>query len=342
MKHNNLNRVKEVIDQSHKIVITTHVNPDGDGISSELALYLYLKKLGKKAAVVNRDPVPDIFSFLPAADEIHVSEKIPFEPDLLIITDCGEMERTGLQWDGSHMSKVAVIDHHLTNNHTGELNLLDSEASATGELVYDLIREMEKDGPVQMDLPIATCLYTSIFADTGSFRYSNSTPKAFSIASHLVSFGVNPWHVAEQVYESRSFSSLKLLGLFLKTLGVSEKGRFAWGTIRKEYLLKTGTRDEHTDGFVNYPRSIKGVEVAILFRENNENKVKVSMRSKGKVNVAAIAEQFGGGGHHNAAGCVMNGTLEEAQGRVLQIIADSLQDEVPDEYGTEVVGKREN
>ena len=289
MKNNNLGRVKEILKQSQRVVITTHINPDGDGISSELALYLFLKKMDKEVMIVNRDPIPEIFEFLPASDEIHVAETLPMNPDLIIVTDCGGLDRAGLNPEVGHNTQVVVIDHHLTNDHTGGVNLLDPKASATGELVYYLIKDMEEEGHGQLDYPIALCLYTSIFTDTGSFRYSNTSPEALAIASTLVSYGVNSWTVAEHVYESRSYGTLKLMGLFLKTLAVSQKGLFAWGTILKKAMQITGTRDEHTDGFVNYPRSIKNVEVGILFREMNGESIKVSMRSKGKINVAALA-----------------------------------------------------
>ncbi|NOY53845.1 MAG: bifunctional oligoribonuclease/PAP phosphatase NrnA, partial [Deltaproteobacteria bacterium] len=187
---------------------------------------------------------------------------------------------------------------------------------------------MEEQGTVTLDFSMALCLYTSIFTDTGSFRYSNTTPQAMAFASELLAYGVDSWMVAEQVYESKSFPVLKLTGTFLESLGVSRRGRFAWGIIRQADLKATGTREEHTDGFVNYPRSIRGVEVAILFREVSGTSVKISMRSKGKVNVAAVAEKFGGGGHHNAAGCVLEGTLPEVTRRVLEIVGDSLDDEV--------------
>jgi len=326
--------IKEVIQvllASRRILITTHVNPDGDGISSELALYHYLKRLGKEVAVINRDPVPDIFDFLPGVDEIRIDSHPSFQPDLILIMDCGGLERTGLQTESTNHSMIVVIDHHLTNDHSGAVNLLDPKASATGELVYLLLRQMEEEGRGDLDYTVALCLYTSIFTDTGSFRYSNTSPKALSIASKLVSYGINSWTVAEHVYESKSFATLKLMGSFLESLGVSRKGRFAWGTIRMDDYRKTGAREEHTDGFVNFPRSIKGVEVALLFRELNADGIKISLRSKGKINVAAIAEKFGGGGHHNAAGCILKGSLEEGKKRVLQIVAESLNDEVPEE-----------
>lgn len=338
MKKGNLSRVKEVLLKSRNIVITTHVNPDGDGISSELALYLFLRKLGKQVMIINKDPIPEMFAFLPAVDEIRVSEQILIHPDLVIVTDCGGLERTGLKIPENYDPMVIVIDHHLTNDQNGEINLLDQEASATGELIYHLIKAMETDCPAKMDYPIALCLYTSIFTDTGSFRYSNTTSEALEVASKLLSYGINSWTVAEQVYESRPYATLRLLGRFLQTLGISRKGRFAWGSIVKEDFQITGTREEHTEGLVNYPRSIRGVEVSVFFREMDTDLVKISMRSKGEVNVAAIAEKFGGGGHHNAAGCIMKGSLREVRKKVLRIVSESLQDDVPEEDSVEVCG----
>jgi len=329
MKRGNLERVSQVLMDAHRILLTTHVNPDGDGLSSELALARFLDQSGKEVRFVNRDPVPEIFAFLPGADRIERSDRLPRDADVVVVLDCGGLERSGLKIEAGTEPEpqVVVIDHHLTDDHDGEINLLDSKASATGELVYQLLRAMERQGTVRLDFSMALCLYTSIFTDTGSFRYSNTTPQAMAFASELLAYGVDTWMVAEQVYESKSFPVLKLTGTFLASLGVSRQGRFAWGTIRLADLEKTGTREEHTDGFVNFPRSIRGVEVALLFREVPGTSVKISMRSKGKVNVAAVAEKFGGGGHHNAAGCVLDGTLYEVTGRVLKIVGDSLDDE---------------
>jgi phosphoesterase RecJ-like protein len=326
MKKGKLERIKEIINKSRRVLITTHINPDGDGIASELALAHFLRKLGKEVVVANRDPVPGIFAFLPGSDLIDVDVRPAIDPDLILVVDCGGLERTGLEVKVGNASTIIVIDHHLTNDQNGQVNLVDHDASATGELVYGLLRELEKDGIAEIDHSIALCLYTSIFTDTGSFRYSNTTPRALSVASDLVAYGIDTWMVAEEVYESKSFPVLKLLGIYLSTLDVSEKGNFAWGTIHLDFFEKTGTQEEHTDGFVNYPRSIKGVEVAVLFRELNPESVKISIRSKGKVNVATLAEKFGGGGHHNAAGCVIQGSLADVKKRFLRILADHLQD----------------
>ena len=329
MKRNNLARVKRLLLESERILLTTHVNPDGDGVSSELALARFLTSMGKAVRVVNRHAVPELFAFLPGADRVEVAETLPPGMDLVVVLDCGGLERTGLAAAPGERPTVVIIDHHLTDDHEGDVRLLDAGASATGELVYYVLRELEEATPARMDRETALCLYTSIFTDTGSFRYSNTTPEALAVASHLVSYGIDVWGVAEQVYESRSYGTLQLLARFLATVGVSVHGRFAWGTIRQSFYRATGTREEHTDGFVNYARSIRGVEVALLFREEADATVKVSMRSKGKVNVAALAETFGGGGHHNAAGCVLRGPLAEVRPRVLAAVARALGDEVP-------------
>jgi phosphoesterase RecJ-like protein len=326
MKQKNLETVKKVLLEGRRLMLTTHVSPDGDGISAELALYHFLRKLGKEVQVINRDPIPDIYAFLPGAADVVVTERPVFDPDVIVVTDCGGLDRAGFKPQDFNDPRIVVIDHHLTNDQDGDVQLCDPQASATGELVYYLLREMEQGSTAEIDYPIALCLYTAIFTDTGSFRYSNTSPAALRVASELVAYGINSWDVAEAVYESKAYPVLRLAGNFLRTLGVSSRGRFAWGSLRKADYLETGARDEHTDGFVNYPRSIKGVEVAIFFRETNADAIKVSMRSKGKINVAALAEKFGGGGHHNAAGCTLEGSLETVQRRVLGIVAESLDD----------------
>ncbi len=328
MKRSNVEAVKEALLAGRRMMLTTHVNPDGDGISAELALYHFLAKLGKEVQVINRDPVPDIFAFLPGTADVVVTDRPDFDPDVIVVTDCGGLDRAGFKLEDFNDPRIVVIDHHLTNDHDGDVHLVDPDASATGELVYYVLRHMEKAGSGEIDYPIALCLYTAIFTDTGSFRYSITSPDALRVASELVAYGINSWDVAEAVYESKAYPVLRLAGNFLRTLGVSARGRFAWGAIRKADYLETGAREEHTDGFVNYPRSIKGVEVAIFFRETNAKSIKVSMRSKGKINVAAIAEKFGGGGHHNAAGCTLTGSLEVVQQRVLGIVAECLDDEL--------------
>ena len=297
-----LNLLK-LIKTNKKFLIVSHISPEGDAIGSSIALALGLEKMGKSVYVLNRDPVPDILKFLPSAKI--VTRKIPSGKfDVMFIVDCPNMERTGLK---NLRAKITVtIDHHLLLSQVipkQSLNLIDPKASATGELVYKLLHSLH----VTIDKAIATNLYTAILTDTGGFRYSNTTPESLKIASRLVAAGADPWEITKEVYENFSFNRLRLVSLCLPT--IEKKGKITSITVTRDMFKKTKTSIEDTESIVDFPRQIKGSEVALLFREDRKNLYKISLRSKGKVNVAKIAKTFGGGGHANAAGCKLTGSL---------------------------------
>lgn len=304
--------INEEISKNRSFLITTHENPDGDAVGSTLALAGYLRKLGKEVTLYCRDPLPDLYTFLPLADV--VVNAIPAgHYDICFVLDVGEFRRAGeelVNFPG--IGKFINIDHHLHCDRFGAINLIDSDACATGALIYRIIREAGHE----IDYAIALCIYTAVITDTGSFRYSNANPEAFTIAGEMVAAGVNAWHVAEKLYERQPRQRLALLALALATLEVSSRGDYAAVTATLEMFDKSGANPELTDGFVNYPRSIRGVEVAIFFREIEKGLFKVSFRSKGTVDVSALAAVFGGGGHHNAAGCTMPGTIAEVRTKV--------------------------
>ncbi|HEX9861301.1 MAG TPA: bifunctional oligoribonuclease/PAP phosphatase NrnA [Nitrospirota bacterium] len=312
--------IKAVIDAINKaesIVLSSHISPEGDAIGSVLGLALSLKKMGKKVSVINSDPVPEFLSFLPGKDMIALSGRLGAAHDLWIVLDC-EPARTGMKdYDNPPVGKVVNIDHHITNPRTADICWVDPEAAAAGEMVYDLLVAM--DAPVDKD--IATNLYTSIFTDTGSFRYSNTDEESLVKAGRLLSYGVNTWEISEHVYETKSYPRMKLLGLVLSGLERSGDGRLAWVSVYEKYYAETGTSAEDTDGFINYPRAVKDVEVALLFRETGDGRIKVSFRSKGRVNVSSLAESLGGGGHPNAAGATLTGAMEEVRGIVVQKVS---------------------
>ncbi|MBW1645200.1 MAG: bifunctional oligoribonuclease/PAP phosphatase NrnA [Deltaproteobacteria bacterium] len=294
--------------QADSFLLATHVNPDGDAVGSCLALAATLEKLGKRVVVYDQDPVPYMFRFLPGAEIFR--DRLPEGEtfDLLILLDCSDPARSGADLEQfTGYRRLACIDHHLTNEHFAELNLVDSQASATAELVYEVVADLDPD----FDLGVAINIYTGILTDTGSFHYANAGPRAFAIAGKMVEMGVDPWQVAQHVYESEPVSRLQLLGLVLQTLRIAPDGKAACVVVTREMYARTGTSAEHTDRLVNYPRSIAGVEVAFLLREVEEKYFKLSFRSRGNVNVAALAREFGGGGHKNAAGCHLRGTSEE-------------------------------
>lgn len=314
-------RIVDAIEKNRSFLITAHVNPEGDAIGSALALALSLEQMGKKAEVVNRDPLPRQLQFLPAGSLFAQRDEVPEGRDVLFVVDCGDLGRTGFCNGRRPPVKLLInIDHHMTNKNFGDINWIEEKACATAELIYDLICVL----PVTMTPDIALCLYTSILSETGSFRYSNTTPRALRIAAELIEEGVDPWMVARKLYECNSLARLRLLGELLLGIHKTPDGRVAWIVVTQELYRKTETSAEDTEDAVAYPRSLEGVEVALLFREIGQNSFKISLRSRGRVNVAEIAARFGGGGHAYAAGCTVSGSLEGVQKTVVDAVEEGI------------------
>lgn len=320
MSAETIQKINDAITAATSFLITTHESPDGDAVGSSLALANYLKALGKDVTVHICDPVPDLYTFLPLSDS--VIQTIPDRRyDLCFVLDVGEFRRAGKAMAECRSVDAFInIDHHLSCEEFGKYNLIDSTASATGALIYRIIRGAGH--PINFE--IALCIYTAIITDTGSFRYSNSNPEAFAIAGEMIAAGVNAWDVAENLYESQPRKRLELLSQVLPTLVFSSRGDVASLTVMLDMYDRTGTGPELTDGFINYPRSVRGVEVSLLFREIKPGSWKIGFRSKGKVDVAALAAAFGGGGHHNAAGCNLDGDLAEVKERVFAHLEKAL------------------
>jgi phosphoesterase RecJ-like protein len=309
-----------VLREKGSFLIACHENPEGDAIGSELALALALRKMGKIATVLNADPVPANLLFLPGADTI-VFEEDGTKYDVAIVVDCGSPERTGRIGEELRKCPLLVnIDHHRTNGDLGDLALVDPNAAATGLLVHRVLSAMG----YEIGLDVATNIYVAVLTDTGSFHYGSSSPEAFEVAGEMVRRGVDPWAVAEQVYETQSAGRLRLLGRVLGSLEVSAGGKVACVTTMREDLREFAAGKDALEGFINYPRSIVGVEVAVSLREEEEGVFRVSFRSKGRVDVSAVAARFGGGGHHNAAGCTVTGTLADVKKKVLEALAAAL------------------
>lgn len=309
----------KLIEQSSSFVITGHINPDGDSIGSCLGLALGLKKSGKKnVTVVMKDPVPETLAFLPSAK--NVKQVPPKECDLFLMLDCNTLERTGFK--SISAKNNVILDHHVlpASNARSAFHrslaecVIDTGSAATGMMVYNLLKALKID----IDKNIASCLYAAIIVDTGGFKYSNVSPESLKIASHLVEAGAKPWNISKEIYENKPFRSMKLLGLSLATL--ERENGVAWISSTRSMFKKTGAEEGNCEDFVDFPRKVKGVEVAVFFRHNGPNSYKVSLRSKGKVNVQKIAKSFGGGGHAPAAGCRIKGSLKEVKKKVLQAI----------------------
>jgi phosphoesterase RecJ-like protein len=306
-------RLNETVERGKKFLLTTHIDPDGDALGCVFAMYFALTGLGKDASVYLRDAVPYRYRFLPAPPTL--LHRIPHDGfDAIFVMDCGNFFRIGDGYEAlKNMGYIINIDHHDTNEAFGQLNIMDERASSTGELLYLVLKSLN----IAFSFDIAVNLYTAILTDTGSFRYDSTTPRAFAICEELIGCGVKPAYVAGQVYESHPKERYDLLCLVLSTLDIFDSNRIAIAHVTEEMFRKTGTNREYTEGFVEYIKEIRDVEVACLFREVSTDTYKVSMRAKGNVNVAAVANRFGGGGHKKAAGCVMEGRIEDVKKKLV-------------------------
>lgn len=317
---NSLDAICRVFREKDRFLIACHENPEGDAIGSELALALALRKMGKTATVLNADPVPFNLRFLPGADSV-VGEEDGSRYEVAVVVDCGSSGRTGrVQPELGKPPILVNIDHHQTNGGCGDYCLVDPEAAATGMLIYRVLTAMG----AEIDYDVAVNIYVAILTDTGSFHYSNASPEAFHIAGEMIRRGIDPWAVAEQVYETQSADRLRLLGRVLSSLEIAAGGKVAAITTMKKDLADHSAARDSLEGFINYPRSILGAEVAVAFREEGEREFRVSFRSKGRVDVSAIALAFGGGGHRNAAGCTVQGALPEVKRKVFEALEAAL------------------
>jgi phosphoesterase RecJ-like protein len=319
-------KLLDVFRKHDSFLITGHINPEGDSIGSSLALALGLKKLGKRdVVVISSDPVPEILRFLPSSGTIR--KRPPRRRfDVVCLVDCNSPDRTG--FDSFNAEKSVVIDHHILPREkmnapfyrSAAAMLIDHESAAAGVLVYKVLTAMK----IPIDRNIATCLYTALLVDTGGFRYSNTDGDALRIAAELVDAGASPWSISREIHESIPYRSMKLLGVSLSTIGMD--GRISWMKTTRSMLKKTGTTAEDTEDFVDFPRKVKDVEVAVFFREDGRGRYKISLRSKGKANVQKVAESFGGGGHAAAAGCKVKGSYEEVRMKVFRAVRKALRE----------------
>ncbi len=313
--------VVSLLQEKRSFIITGHVNPEGDAIGSGMALALALRDMGKKAEVINIDPIPQQLLFLPHEGLFSQQKTVPQPADALVVVDSGSFERTGYASPLS-IPTIVNIDHHITNPSFGDINWVLPTAMATGEMIYDLLKAMG----ARITSPIATCIYTALITETGSFRYVNTSSRALQIAGEMIEAGADPFRIASALFEANPPGRLKLLGEVLTTMKVSADERIAWIQVTQAQLRKTGTTLEDTEDFVTYPRSIERVEVAVFFREVSPKQYKISFRSQGKVDVALLAKRWGGGGHMYAAGCTRLGPWEEVRDAILASVQEAIYD----------------
>ena len=309
-----LSQVVELIENKQKFGITTHIKPDGDGVGSSLGLCWLLRSLGKSAEVIVRGEVPMAYRSLPGAGEIRDIEKVDREYDAIFVIECSDLERPGIA--GLENEFTVNIDHHATSGHFGTINWIDSTASAVGEMIYNLCKAI--GGRVTRE--IAECVYMALVTDTGSFHFSNTTERTLKVASELIKAGVKPADISEAVYNNYPWSRIELMRQVLETVRRDESGRIA--SLRQTMKMReqAGAVDGDNNGFVNIPLAAREILAAVYMREVGPGEFRVSLRSKGDINVARVAEKFGGGGHRNAAGLRINGDWDEKERELIEAV----------------------
>ena len=314
--------IGRTLREHQRFAVLSHVRPDGDALGSQLAMGLSLLQLGKDVAIWNEDGMLDKYSFVPRQELLTKPPAQPQEFDVVLALDTAIQNRLGTAGEAIASSKVWInIDHHPSNPRYGDLVYIDSDAPATGQILFDLIRS---EG-LPFDRDIAENLYVAISTDTGSFQYPNTTARTFQIAAELVQAGVNVGEVSQRLYENYPRRRVELLRELLGTMRFNPEGTVASFSLSMETAHRLGVLPEDNEGLIDHLRAIRGVIVAVFFEELPEGKVRVSMRSKNEAaDVCAICKQFGGGGHTLAAGARVRGTLSEVEGRVLHAVADTI------------------
>ena len=315
-KPNDIRAVLNAIENGHRFLVAAHARPDGDAIGSILACGMMLQQLGKQVDMTSRDCIPVIYRHLPCVNSIRITDTIDGDYDAVILLECDALERTGLR--GLEGRYTINIDHHFSGKLFADINWIENDACAVAAMVYELAML----AGVRITPEMATCLYVAVLTDTGSFCYAGTDARAFDIAADLVRHGANPVAVAQDIYFSNPASKMLILGTALARL--KREGRIAWLWITQQDMLHTAAAEEDCEGLVNYAIGIEGIDVAVFLRELKDSRIRLSLRSKGEINVARIAEHFGGGGHSHASGCTIDGPLVAATDRILGHLRSAL------------------
>jgi phosphoesterase RecJ-like protein len=302
-----IQQIADAIRTRRRFVLSSHSRPDGDSIGSQLAMAYALRALGKEATVVNADPAPPPLMAFPGVADIHISPRADGDFDAALIMECSDLARTGVS--GLDRFFVINIDHHPGNTGYGQINWFDAGAAACGEMVFDLVRALG----VPLSLEIATHIYLAILTDTGSFHYSSISPRTFDMCRECLEAGVDPVLVARNVYDSNNMGRLKLFGAVLSAMQIDATGRIAIVYLDHEMAREAGGTYEDTEGLINLPLTVKEIQAVVFFKQDEGERYRVSMRSKGDIDIGAVAKSFGGGGHKNAAGCTVSGAIDALQ-----------------------------
>jgi phosphoesterase RecJ-like protein len=315
-----LNDIVRAIEFSKTIGISFHVSPDGDSLGSAVALALALEKMHKDVYIICKDNIPDIYKFLPFSKVNIVESIISKITDCVIVLDCGDVKRICADVDILNKDYTLInIDHHLSNQFYGDINLVDTNSSAVGEIVYELIRAIN----IPLDSDIAKCIYTSIVSDTGGFKYSNTTSKTHNITADLVSYNINFNDIHMTLFQSKKLSRVKLYGKIIEEMYLLESDKLCIMKLSKNMLNDLNIEASDTSDIISIGTDVDSVEVAVLLKES-DNGVKISLRSKKIVDVRKIAERFGGGGHTRASGLTIDKSLEESENIIINAIKEEL------------------
>jgi phosphoesterase RecJ-like protein len=304
--------IVDAIRARRRFLISSHARPDGDSIGSQLAMAYALRALGKQVTIVNKDQAPPPLLAFPGVDQIQVADRASGDFDAAIIMECGDLSRPGVA--GLDAYFLINIDHHPGNTGYGRINWFDQSAAACGEMVYDVVLALG----VPLSREIATHVYLAILTDTGSFHYSGITPRTFDICKATLEAGVDPVQVARNVYDSNNMGRLKLFGSVLSAMQIAPSGRIAIVYVDHEMARAAGGTYEDTEGLVNLPLTVKEIEAVIFFKQEHDDHYRVSLRSKGQIDVGAVAKEYGGGGHKNAAGCSVTGPIDALQRKLVE------------------------
>jgi bifunctional oligoribonuclease and PAP phosphatase NrnA len=313
-----IQRIVDAIRARRRFVLSSHSRPDGDSIGSQLAMAYALAALGKEAIAVNADPAPPPLRAFPGVTDVRIAKQVEGDYDAAIIMECGDLARTGV--DGLDRFFVINIDHHPGNTGYGQINWFDAEAAACGEMVFDVIRALG----VPLSPEMATHIYLAILTDTGSFHYSGITSRTFDICRILVEAGVDPPRVARAVFDSNTPGRLRLFGSVLSGIELAHEGRVAVMRVDQAMASGAGGTYEDTEGLINLPLTVKEIRASVFFKEMGPGDYRVSLRSKGSIDVAAVARGFGGGGHKNAAGCSVRGDYPSARATILEALTPAI------------------
>jgi bifunctional oligoribonuclease and PAP phosphatase NrnA len=311
-------RIADELRGRERFLLTSHVRPDGDSIGSQLALAYALERLGKRVHIVNHDPAGPGLQAFPGVPSIEIADRAEGDYDAVVVMECGDLSRTGVQ--GLERYFIINIDHHPGNAKYGAINWFDGGAAACGEMVFDVIAALG----VGLTAEIATHIYLAILTDTGSFHYSSISPRTFDICRQTLEAGIDPIWIARTVFDSNNVGRLRLFGAVLNSIRLDESGRLAIIYMDRDMTRQTGGTYEDTEGLINLPLTVKEIQAVAFFKEWDNGDYRVSLRSKGEIDVCSVAKRFGGGGHKNASGCTVGGPYARARETITRLVLDAI------------------